>query len=69
MENRPEYVGIWIGLSKIGAVGALINTNLRNDPLVHSIQVADSKALIYGSELVNGRSNYLLGVTVNSYKF
>ena len=27
MENRVEYVPIWIGLSKIGVITALINTN------------------------------------------
>ena len=29
MENRPEYVAAWLGLLKVGAVVALINTNLR----------------------------------------
>ena len=29
MENRPEYVATWLGLLKVGAVAALINTNLR----------------------------------------
>lgn len=50
LENRPEYVAIWLGLSKIGVITALINTNLVSDPLVHSISVAHSKALIYGSD-------------------
>ncbi|KAJ8925470.1 hypothetical protein NQ315_009304 [Exocentrus adspersus] len=48
LENRPEYVGIWLGLSKIGVVTALINTNLVSDPLLHSIMVANSDAIIYG---------------------
>lgn len=51
MEGRPEYVGTWLGLSKVGFVGALINTNLRHDVLVHSIKTANCKALIFGSEL------------------
>ncbi|XP_060518623.1 long-chain fatty acid transport protein 4-like [Cylas formicarius] len=50
MENRPEYVGIWLGLSKIGVVTALINTNLSSDPLEHCIGVAKSKAVIFGSD-------------------
>lgn len=49
LESRPEYVGIWLGLSKVGLVGALLNTNLRQDVLVHSIKAANCKAVIFGS--------------------
>jgi solute carrier family 27 fatty acid transporter 1/4 len=51
MENRPEFVCIWLGLSKVGVITALINTNLKNDSLLHSITVADSKCVIYGNSL------------------
>ena len=51
MENRPEFVGIWYGLSKLGVVTALVNTNLRNKVLVHSIQAANPKVIIYDEEL------------------
>lgn len=54
LENRPEYVGIWLGLSKIGVITALINTNLVSDPLVHCMKMADCKALIYGSDFIKG---------------
>jgi len=46
VDNRPEYVAIWLGLSKIGAISALINYNLRKDSLLHCIQVSNSKAVI-----------------------
>uniref|UniRef100_A0A1B0GBY8 long-chain-fatty-acid--CoA ligase n=1 Tax=Glossina morsitans morsitans TaxID=37546 RepID=A0A1B0GBY8_GLOMM len=46
--NCPEYVGIWLGLSKIGVITALINTNLRGQSLLHSIAVAKCTAIIYG---------------------
>lgn len=52
MEGRPEYVAIWLGLSKIGVIPALVNTNQRLDPLAHSITVVNSKAVIFGSELL-----------------
>ncbi|XP_061399604.1 long-chain fatty acid transport protein 4-like [Musca vetustissima] len=52
MEGRPEYPAIWLGLSKIGVVTALINSNLRRDTLIHSLKVANSKAIIVGTELV-----------------
>ncbi|XP_071625772.1 long-chain fatty acid transport protein 4 [Temnothorax longispinosus] len=51
MENRPEYIATWLGLSKAGFVAALINTNLRRDVLLHSINAAGCKAVIFGSEL------------------
>ncbi|XP_066596385.1 long-chain fatty acid transport protein 4 isoform X2 [Prorops nasuta] len=51
LENRPEYVGIWLGLCKLGVIVPLINTNLRKSSLLHSINVANCHALIYGAEL------------------
>jgi solute carrier family 27 (fatty acid transporter), member 1/4 len=53
METRLEYSSMWLGLSKIGCVTALINTNLRKETLVHSIRVASSKAIIVGAELLD----------------
>lgn len=54
METNIIYPSIWLGLSKIGVVAALINYNLRKEPLIHSIKVANSKAIILGSELAKG---------------
>jgi fatty-acyl-CoA synthase len=51
MENRPEYLSAWLGLLKVGATAALINTNLRGAPLAHSISIAGARHIILGSEL------------------
>ncbi len=51
MENRPEYIMAWLGMIKVGAVTALINTNLRGTPLVHSIGIAGARHVIVGHEL------------------
>jgi fatty-acyl-CoA synthase len=51
MENRPEFLFSWLGLAKLGAVTALLNSNLRGHPLAHSLAVADAKHLIVGAEL------------------
>ncbi|XP_067662687.1 long-chain fatty acid transport protein 4-like [Haliotis asinina] len=51
MENRPEFPCFWLGLSKIGVVGALINFNQRDKAFAHSLNVSQSKALIFGGEL------------------
>lgn len=51
LENKPEFVCAWLGLSKIGVVTALINTNLRLTSLVHSLTIVKSQAIIFGAEL------------------
>lgn len=51
MENRIEFLATIVALNKIGAVGALINTNLRGRQLKHCITVTDSQKCIFGEEL------------------
>ncbi|MEM6898937.1 MAG: long-chain-acyl-CoA synthetase [Pseudomonadota bacterium] len=50
MGNCPDYVAVWFGLSKIGAVTGLINHNLSEEALAHCINIADAKAVICGAE-------------------
>jgi len=54
MENRPEFVCIWLGLSKLGIITPLINYNLRLNALVHSVKVGNCQALIFSSEFTEG---------------
>ncbi len=56
MENRPEFIACVLGLAKIGAVSALLNTSQRAEVLQHSIQLVTPKAIIIGEELIE---NYL----------
>ncbi|RLN95165.1 hypothetical protein BBJ28_00024589 [Nothophytophthora sp. Chile5] len=51
MENRPEFVIVWLGLSKIGVVTALLNTHLQTDGFVHCAKIADTKWMIVGEEM------------------
>ncbi|KAK7791656.1 hypothetical protein R5R35_005068 [Gryllus longicercus] len=51
MENRPEFVCLWLGLAKLRVVTALVNTNLRQGPLAHSLRVAKSRAIIASAAL------------------
>tara|TARA_B100000700_G_scaffold57426_1_gene62234 strand:+ start:1316 stop:3094 length:1779 start_codon:yes stop_codon:yes gene_type:complete len=53
MENRPEFLMAWIGVAQIGGTTALINTNLTEHPLNHSLSISGAKNLILGSELIN----------------
>jgi fatty-acyl-CoA synthase len=51
MENRPAYMACWLGLAKVGAVGALINTNLTGASLAHCVRVSEARLLVLGDEL------------------
>jgi fatty-acyl-CoA synthase len=51
MENRPDYIAAWLGMFKIGAQVALINTNLVGMALAHSIAISGTGHAIVGAEL------------------
>ncbi len=52
MLNCPDYAAIWLGITHVGGVVALINTNLTGDALSHSLVVASPKHIIAGAELL-----------------
>src|SRR5271165_4797910 len=35
MTNRPEYMAIWLGITSVGVVVSLLNTNLAGASLAH----------------------------------
>jgi fatty-acyl-CoA synthase len=51
MPNRPEYMAIWLGITAIGGVVALLNTNLRGQALAHCVDIVAPKHLIVAAEL------------------
>uniref|UniRef100_A0A673XLM8 Very long-chain fatty acid transport protein n=1 Tax=Salmo trutta TaxID=8032 RepID=A0A673XLM8_SALTR len=59
MENRSQYVGLWLGMAKIGVEAALINFNLRLEALVHCVTISNAKAVVFGSELTEDRLFYI----------
>jgi fatty-acyl-CoA synthase len=50
MPNRPEYMAIWLGLTGIGVVVALINTQLRGAALAHCIDAVAPSHVIAAAE-------------------
>ncbi|GMR46666.1 hypothetical protein PMAYCL1PPCAC_16861, partial [Pristionchus mayeri] len=52
MENNIDFIAIWLGLSKIGVISAFINSNLKLEPLAHSINVAKCKSVITSTTLL-----------------
>src|SRR5256885_2729322 len=53
MPNRPEYMAIWLGITRVGGVVALLNTNLAGPSLAHCINIAAARHLIVAVELVD----------------
>src|SRR5579859_3628627 len=51
MPNCAEYLAVWLGLTRIGAVVALVNSQLAGDVLAHSINIVQPKFLIVGADL------------------
>jgi fatty-acyl-CoA synthase len=49
MPNRPEYMAIWLGVTRVGGVVALVNTHLRGASLAHAIDLATPRHMISGS--------------------
>ncbi len=50
MRNRPEYAAIWLGLSRVGIVVALIGPDLQGAALAHALHVADARIAIAAPE-------------------
>lgn len=53
MTNRPEYIATWIGLTGVGVVLALLNTNLVASSLAHCIDLASPKHIIVDAQLTS----------------
>lgn len=51
MVNSPELVATWLGLTRIGVVAALLNTNLTGTALAHCIRISGARAIIADDEL------------------
>ena len=53
IENRPELLAAVLGVSKIGAVCAMLNTSQTGKVLIHSFNLVNPKAAIVGGELTD----------------
>jgi fatty-acyl-CoA synthase len=53
MPNRPEYMAIWLGITRVGGVVALLNTNLRGSSLAHCIHIVAPSHIIVAAELLD----------------
>jgi len=65
MTNQPEYFAIWLGITSVGGVVALLNTNLVGVSLAHCINTVGSKHLIVAGELVDSFTTALPHITAS----
>jgi fatty-acyl-CoA synthase len=53
MTNRPEYFAVWLGITSVGAVVSLLNTNLVGASLAHCIRIVSPRHIVASSEFVD----------------
>jgi fatty-acyl-CoA synthase len=51
MPNRAEYLACWLGITRIGGVVALVNTNLSGEALAHCLKIANPRHILVAEEL------------------
>ena len=51
MMNCPQFLGVSLGLSKLGVTGSFINFNLRGNALLHCIKICDAVAIVHDVSL------------------
>jgi fatty-acyl-CoA synthase len=65
MTNRPEYFAVWLGITSVGGVVALLNTNLLGPSLAHCINIVGPKHLVVTGEFVDALTTAMPGLTVS----
>ena len=53
LENRPEFFFVWLGLAKLGATVAFLNTNVTGVPLAHALQSTRAQRVVIGEECLS----------------
>ncbi len=53
MTNQPEYAAMWLGITSVGVVVSLLNTNLGGQSLAHCIREVSPKCIIATAELID----------------
>ncbi|XP_077988527.1 long-chain fatty acid transport protein 2-like [Glandiceps talaboti] len=68
MYNEPAFFWTVFGLAKVGIKGALLNVNLRNDSLVHCLDICHAKIIVVGEGTLQdkGISVWFLGENIHS---
>lgn len=49
--NCGDYLALWLGITRVGGVAALINTNLVGASLVHALDIVSPRHIVVGASL------------------
>jgi acyl-CoA synthetase (AMP-forming)/AMP-acid ligase II len=52
ISNRPVFLALTMGVMKLGAISALVNTGLQGEVLAQSLRLAGPKVLVVGEDLL-----------------
>ncbi|XP_060920149.1 long-chain fatty acid transport protein 4-like [Labrus mixtus] len=64
MKSQPQVVALWLGLATVGVEAAVINHNLRQQSLLHCVGVSRARAVVFGTEMREGRNRKRLLIYV-----
>ena len=53
MSNRPEYMAVWLGLTSVGVIVSLLNTNLTGPSLAGCIRIVAPSRILVAAEYLN----------------
>jgi len=60
MPSCPDYMAIWLGITRIGGIVSLINTNLTGEALAHAINIVAPTHMIVGAEFADALAAVLM---------
>src|SRR5437660_6707490 len=66
MPNRPEFLALWLGVTRVGGVVALVNTNLTGMALGYCISVVQPRHVIVAAELFDAMETARPHITGNA---
>uniref|UniRef100_A0A8P4G8J6 long-chain-fatty-acid--CoA ligase n=1 Tax=Dicentrarchus labrax TaxID=13489 RepID=A0A8P4G8J6_DICLA len=49
--NEPQFVWVWLALTKLGCTASLLNYNIRSKSLLHCFSCCEAKVLVAGADL------------------
>ncbi len=71
MRNRPEYFAIWLGLTQVGAIVALVSPDLRAPALAHALEVSGARRLLVAEDCaaIAGAAASALGGAIAIHRY
>ena len=68
MGARPEYFALWLGLTQVGVVVALLNVNLVGAALGHCVKVAGARAAIVAAPFADTCAEAFAGLPLDVWR-